>query len=444
MTMITATSTAPTQRIDLGYRARRQFRPFHMRRQRWACIVAHRRAGKTVACVMDLIDAALRCEKEEGRFAYVAPYYNQAKDAAWTYAKRFTRLIPGAEANESELRIDFAHNGARLRLYGADNYDRLRGGYLDGVILDEYGDMHPAAWPEVIRPMLADRKGWATFIGTPKGRNDFFKVWERAQSHSDWFPMMLRGSESGLLAPSELDAMRAEMTPEQYEQEIECNFNAAVVGAYYGKEIVDAEKSGRIGEHQADPQLPVDTAWDLGIGDSTAIWFFQIAPGGVRFIDHYEANNQPLSHYAAVLTSRGYTYRHHWVPHDAKVRELGTGRTRVETLRELGITVRLVPDHKVEDGINAARIGFPRFYFNEVPCRAGVEALRQYRSAFDEKLKVFKNSPLHDWTSHTADAFRYAAIAWRETAPEEKPKPLDLLKPRTMAEALGDPFDDEQ
>jgi len=443
-TTATTTPTARTQRIDLGYRARRQFRPFHMRKQRWACIVAHRRAGKTVACVMDLVDAALRCTKQEGRFAYVAPFYNQAKDAAWTYAKRFTRLVPGAEINESELRIDFAHNGARLRLYGADNYDRMRGGYFDGVILDEYGDMHPAAWPEVIRPMLADRQGWATFIGTPKGRNDFFNVWERAQTAPDWFPMMLRGSESGLLIASELADMRAEMTPEQYEQEIECNFNAAVVGAYYGREIVEAERAGRIGAHEIDPAAPVDTAWDLGIGDSTAIWFFQVAPDGVRFVDHYESHNQPLSHYAAVLKARGYTYGDHWVPHDARVRELGTGRTRVETLGELGIKVRLVPDHKVEDGINAARVGFGKFWFHEVRCRPALEALRQYRSAYDEKLKVFKNAPLHDWTSHTADAFRYAAMAWRTLAPAEPPKRIDLAAPRTMAEALGDLETDDE
>jgi len=429
MMTTTATPTARTQRIDLGYRARPQFRPFHARKQRWACIVAHRRAGKTVACVMDLVDAALRCTKQEARFAYVAPYYNQAKDAAWTYAKRFTRLVPGAEINESELRIDFAHNGARLRLYGADNYDRMRGGYFDGVILDEYGDMHPAAWPEVIRPMLADRQGWATFIGTPKGRNDFYKVWERAQTTPDWFPMLLRGSESGLLIASELEAMRAEMTPEQYEQEIECNFNAAVVGAYYGKELVDAERAGRIGAHEVDPAALVHTAWDLGIGDSTAIWFFQVAPDGVRFVDHYENHNQPLAHYASVLSARGYRYGDHWVPHDAKVRELGTGRTRIETLKELGVKARLVPDHKVEDGINAARVGFGKFWFHDVRCRQGLEALRQYRSAFDEKLKVFKSTPLHDWTSHTADAFRYAAMAWREMKPkaEEPPKPTELI-----------------
>ena len=394
---------------------------------------------------MDLVDAALRCKKEEGRFGYVAPYYVQAKDAAWTYAKRFTTPIPGVTINESELRIDFAHNGARLRLYGADNYDRMRGSYFDGVILDEYGDMHPAAWPEVIRPMLADRKGWAVFIGTPKGRNDFFKVWDHAQGDSSWFEMVLKGSDSGLLDDEELDGMRREMTPEQYEQEVECNFNAAVVGAYYGREIADAEAAGRIGTVDHDPALPVHTAWDLGIGDSTAIWFFQAAPGGIRVIDYYEANSQPLSHYAAVLASRGYVYADDWVPHDARARELGTGRTRVETLMELKRKPRLVPAHTVMDGINAARVSFPRIWFDEVRCRQGLEALRQYRSAYDEKLKVFKDAPLHDWTSHAADAFRYLAMAWREMQPSARPRdPIkELIKPRTMSEVLGNIGDDD-
>jgi hypothetical protein len=391
---------------------------------------------------MDLVNAALRCKKQEGRFGYVAPYYVQAKDAAWTYAKRFTLQIPGVTVNESELRIDFAHNGARLRLYGADNYDRMRGSYFDGVILDEYGDMHPAAWPEVIRPMLADagRKGWAVFIGTPKGRNDFFKIWDTAKGDPAWFEMVLKGSDSGLLDDEELAGMRAEMTPEQYEQEVECNFNAAVVGAYFGREIADAETSGRIGKVDHDPALPVHTAWDLGIGDSTAIWFWQIAPNGIRVIDYYEANSQPLSHYASVLASKGYTYADDWVPHDARARELGTGRTRVETLMELKRKPRLVPAHTIMDGINAARVSFGKFWIDEVRCRQGIEALRQYRSAYDEKLKVFKDAPLHDWTSHAADAWRYMALAWRELQPSDRPKdPVKLLlKRKTMADIVAD------
>jgi len=391
---------------------------------------------------MDLLDAAVRCDKKvkkDGRFGYVAPYYVQAKDAAWTYAKRFAMLIPGAEINESELRIDFAHNGARLRLYGADNYDRMRGSYFDGVILDEYGDMHPAAWPEVVRPMLADRRGWAVFIGTPKGRNDFHAVWEKARNDPEWFSLMLRSSDSGLIDDDEVEALRAELTPEQFSQEMECDFDAAIQGAYYGKEIVEAERIGRIGVVEVDPALPVHTAWDLGIGDSTAIWFFQVAPDGIRVVDFYENHGHGLKHYAAELSARAYRYGDDWVPHDARARELGSGRTRVETLLDLGRKPRLVPGHTVMDGINAARVSFPSFWFNGERCKPGIEALRQYRAEYDEKTKAFKNNPRHDWTSHAADAFRYMALAWREMQPE--PKAIDpikrMLKKRTMAEVLG-------
>lgn len=373
---------------------------------------------------MDLLDAALRCKKSEGRFGYVAPYYVQAKDAAWTYAKRFAAPVPGVSINESELRIDFAHNGARLRLYGADNYDRMRGSYFDGVILDEYGDMHPAAWPEVVRPMLADRKGWATFIGTPKGRNDFFQVWERSQTLPDWFSLMLKGEDSGLLDKAELEAMKAEMAPEQYEQEIQCNFNAAVVGAYYGKEIVAAENEKRIRSVPWEPSVPVDTAWDLGINDATAVWFVQTVGQEIRVIDYYEVQGQSLIQTAKVLRSdKPYMYGTHYLPHDVEVKELTTAKTRKETLESCNIRpISVGAASPVEDGINAARLLFPKCWFDAEKCKAGLEALRQYRTEYDEKRKVFKSTPLHDWTSHAADAFRYLAVNLR---PKVKPVTLD-------------------
>lgn len=422
-------------RVVIPYEPRSQFINFHDRSERWACIVAHRRAGKTVACINELIRAALTCDKREPRFAYLAPYYTQAKDVAWSYLKHYSAPIPGIVVNESELRVDYP-NGGRVRLYGADNYDRLRGLYLDGVVLDEPADMDPRAWPEVIRPALADRQGWACFIGTPKGRNAFWEIWDNAKS--GWFRAMMRASETGLVSQSELDDLKAMLTPEQYEQELECSFEAAILGAYYGKEIKDAEAKGRITSVPYDAALLVHTAWDLGIGDSTAIWFFQVAHDGLRMIDHYENHNQPLAHYVGVLEAKPYRYAQDWVPHDAKVRELGTGRTRIETLMELNRKPSLVPNHTIMDGINAARVSFPRIWFDEVRCRYGLEALRQYRADYDEKVKAFKNTPKHDWTSHTADAFRYAAMAWRELVPQPKPKDAmaELLRPRTMNEIL--------
>jgi phage terminase large subunit len=398
-----------------------------MRKERWACLVAHRRAGKTVACVADLIDAALRCQNPDPRFAYVAPFYVQAKDVAWGYLKRFTVPIDGVKFNEAELRVDLP-NGARIRLYGADNYDRMRGVYLDGVVLDEYADMPPAAWTEVIRPALADREGWAVFIGTPKGRNEFFRIWELAQNDPSWFAMMLRASESGLVKQTELDDAAKDMTPEQYAQEFECSFDAAILGAYYGSDIARAEREGRVGMFPLDPLLPVHTAWDLGIGDSTAIWLWQAAPDGLRVIGHIEDHGKALPHYVGELSALGYRYGLDFVPHDAKARELGTGRTRVETLISLGRKPQLVPAHTVEDGINALRVMFPRIRFDAEATKHGLEALRQYRTDFDEKTKAFKNTPRHDWTSHSADAARYMAIAYRDMVappkPVKKPQPV--------------------
>lgn len=348
----------------------------------------------------------------------------QAKDVAWGYVKRMTRDIPGVVFNEAELRVDLPGE-RRIRLYGADNYDRMRGIYLDGVILDEYADMPPAAWSEVIRPALADRLGWAVFIGTPKGRNAFWEIYERSKSEADWFSAVLRASETGLLAPSELDAARVEMTAEQFAQEFECSFDAAILGAYYGKEIADLERAGRIADVPMDPALPVHTAWDLGIGDATAIWFFQVVGAELHVIDHYEAHGHGLAHYAAVLQSKPYTYGTHYVPHDANARDLGSGRTRVETLRDLtGKWPHVLRVNEAMDGINAVRLSMPRSRWDAVKCRAGIEALRQYHAEFDEKLKTFKDKPRHDWTSHTADAARYMAMAWREMKPTPpKPEP---------------------
>jgi phage terminase large subunit len=412
--------------IELPYSPRRAFVPYHLRTQRWAVIVAHRRCGKTVACVNDLVAKALQLKRPHGRFAYVAPYLSQAKEVAWDYLKRFG-LPAISDKNESELWVELV-NGSRIRIHGADNPDRLRGAYLDGVVGDEFADWRPSVWGEVIRPMLADRQGWATFIGTPKGRNEFHACWEQAQVSPEWFSSMLRASETGILPSEELEDARRDMTPEQYDQEFECSFDAAITGAYFGKEIAQAERDGRITDVAYDPALKVHTAWDLGIGDSTAIWFWQTSGNEIRVIDHYEAHSHGLPHFAAVLASKGYNYATDWVPHDAKVRELGTGRTRVETLVQLKRNPKIIPDHKVMDGINAARMMLPRVWFDRTNCKDGLEALRQYRAEFDEKTKAFKDNPRHDWACHSADAFRYLCMAWRELAPPPDKKDPPALR----------------
>lgn len=402
--------------VDLGYRARPAFVPFHKRRQRFAVVVAHRRAGKTVSSILDLIDAALRSTKEEPRFAYLAPYYAQAKDVVWSYLKRYTAPIPGVVTNESELRVDLP-NGARIRLYGADNYDRLRGIYLDGVVLDEFADMDPRAWSEVIRPALADRQGWAVFIGTPKGRNAFWEVYERAEQSDDWFCMRLRASETGLVPQAELDAMREEMGADKYAREMETSFDAAVEGAYYAALLTEAETGTprRITNVPHDPGVQVHAAFDLGIADSTSIWLAQFVGREVRLIDFIQNNGVGLDWYARELRSRPYTYAPLILPHDAQARELGTGKSRVEMLESLGFRTRIAPKLSVEDGIEAVRRLLPRMWIDETKCDEGLRAIRDYREKRDEKRRV-SLGPLHDWcfTGDTMVLTRYGARPIKE------------------------------
>lgn len=406
-----------------SYRARGAFKTFHERPQRWAVMVAHRRAGKTVACVAELVAWALGATRPDERYAYVAPQYNQAKDIAWSYVKILTADIPGVDYNESELRADLP-NGSRIRLYGADNPDRLRGLYLDGVILDEYADMKPRVWGEIIRPLLADRHGWAAFIGTPKGHNEFYDVWRYAQAEKDWFALRLRASESGLLDAAELDDARRGMTDDQYEQEFECSFEAAIVGAYYGKELSAAEKAGRITHVPYDPASPVYTAWDLGYRDDTAIWWFQVVRDEIHIIDFHASSGADVSFYAGIVSGKLYRYATHFLPHDARAKTLASaGKSIIEQLAgSLGADkLRIVPELSVQDGIQAARLALPRCWFDVTKCNDGIEALKQYQREWDEDKKAFREKPRHDWTSHPADAFRMLAVAWRENAPPPKP-----------------------
>jgi phage terminase large subunit len=402
----------------IDYAPRAQFGLFHARQQRFAAIVAHRRAGKTVACVHDLQRGALTCTGERPRFAYLAPYLKQAKTVAWDYLRAAVRPLQdiGATVHESELRVDYP-NGGQVRLYGADNADALRGIYLDGVVLDEYADMDPRVWSEVIRPALADRQGWAVFIGTPKGRNAFFETWRRAQKDDSWFSLMLKASETGLIAEHELELARRDLTEDQYAQEFECSFEAAIIGAYYGKQMQQAEADKRICGVPYDPAALVWTSWDLGIRDATAIWFAQVIGREIRIIDYYEASGVDLGHYVREIMNKPYAYAGHIVPHDAQAKELGTGKSRLEVLEGLGLrTLQVAPIHRVEDGINAVRMVLPRSWFDATKCARGIDALKLYRSATDDKLAdpqgrpMLKPVPVHDWASHAADSFRYLAM----------------------------------
>jgi hypothetical protein len=342
----------------------------HRALKRFNVLVAHRRFGKTVFCINELIAKAAANTKCEARYGYVAPLLTQAKDVAWVYLKRFTAPIPGVEVSETELWVQLP-NGARIRLYGADNADRLRGLYFDGVVLDEYAQMSPRVWPEVVRPMLADRQGWALFIGTPMGRNHFCALYEQAMTDADWLARRFPASETGILAVAELAAARRTMSAQAFAQEFECSFAAGVPGAYYAALLETAEQDGRIGRVPWEPRLPVTTAWDLGIGDATAIWFAQTLGQEIRIIDYYEASGAALAHYAKHLSERPYVYHEHLLPHDVSVRELSTGQTRLDTLRGLGLKVRVLSADSVEDGIEAVRNLIPRCWIDAQKCARG-------------------------------------------------------------------------
>ena len=414
-------------RIILPYRPRRAFMPFHERTKRWACLVAHRRAGKTVAAVNDMIRAAAMYQGQYGLFGYVAPYRSQAKSVAWQYFKDGAHPIIQS-VNEQELAITLI-NGAQIRLFGADNADSLRGLGFSGIYLDEYGDFKPSVFGNVIRPALSDKQGWCVFGGTPKGKNQFWEIYDTAtRLPSEWFLLRLPASTSGLLPATELAAAKAQLAEDQYLQEYECSFEAAILGAFYGKEMREAADQGRITNVPYDPNLPTYTAWDLGYRDDTAIWFYQIARGEIRVIDFYAVSGANIHSIAEVVTSKPYRYAKHFLPHDARAKSLQTGKSIVEQLAaQLDIAkLAVVPDIGVQSGIQAVRMMLPRVWFDATKCSDGIEALRQYQREYDEDKKAYRASPRHDWTSHPSDAFRMVAVSWSEVAdkppaPEAKP-----------------------
>lgn len=415
--------------VELDYAPRPLQADIHrgMDTHRFGAVVCHRRFGKTVCGINHLQVAALECPRERPRFAFIAPTYTMAKSIAWDYLVHFSRPIPGVEVRVSELSVTYP-NGGQVRLFGADNPDSLRGQYFDGVVFDEFGLQPPKIFSEVVRPALSDRQGWALFLGTPAGKNQFYDVIQQAKADSTWYHAEFKASQTGYVLPAELEAARKDMTADEYAQEYECSFEASVKGAIYAAELTSARQSGRITSVPVDPILPVDTDWDLGVGDSTAIWFSQsLRSGEVRVIDYYEASGEGLPHYAQVLTAKGYTYGQHWAPHDIQVRELGSGRSRVETAHSLGIKFQVAPNIPLEDGIHAARMLLPKCYFDERRTAKGLECLQHYRRDYNTRLNEFKATPVHDWSSHGADAFRTLAV--RQQIARDKPKGMTAHKP---------------
>jgi hypothetical protein len=410
--------------VVIPYKPREAFQPYHANTKRYAVTVAHRRAGKTVARLNKIIKEAIT-GPNDGRYGYLCPTYTQAKDIAWNYLKHYTSplLEHGGTKNEAELSVTLP-NGAIIRLYGAESYDRMRGLYFNGVALDEAQDIPPVALTQVILPALADRKGWLDAAGTPKGRAGLlYDLKVMAENNPDeWYFQELKASQTDILPADELDRLKKLMPANEYDQEMECSFDAAVSGAYYAKELTKADADGRITNVPHEPVLEVHTAWDLGMADSTSIVFWQQTNAGeIRVIDYYEASGHGLDHYVRVLKDKDYTYGKHYAPHDIQVRELGTGKSRLEVARSLGLVFQLAPNISILDGINAVRSMLPKCYIDKTKCQTLIESLRLYREKKDDKRNV-SLGPLHDWTSHAADCIRYMAVSQKK---EQKFRPIE-------------------
>ena len=412
---------AENQQITIPYRPRPLQRTFHSECRRFSVAVCHRRFGKTVMAINWLLKEILTCPQSSAQGAYIAPTYGAAKRIAWVMLRDYAGVIPGVKFNEAELRCDLP-DGKRIWLLGAENPDSLRGMRLDAAVLDEYADMNARLYPEIVRPALSDfGTGKCLWIGTPRGENQFKEIYDHAQlqieaGKEDWYAMRFPASETGVLLDAELEEARATMDESQYLQEFEVSWAAAKIGSYFASQLDTIDLAGQIGTIPWEPQLPVYTAWDLGMSDSTFIWYFQILAreNVVRVINCYESDGEGLHHYIKELKSQPYTYEKHYFPHDVMVRELGTGHSRYETLMGLGVRPTVVAKLSLQDGIEAIRATIPRCYFDRGNCSSGLKSLRHYHRQFNDRTNSWKDRPNHDWSSHSVDSFRYLCVGLRD------------------------------
>jgi phage terminase large subunit len=393
---------------EFEIRPRKPFRPYLERDKRWACMVVHRRGGKTFGCIQDLLAKAFGTERPGPplRFAYIAPTRDQAKDIAWGYLKTFLSPLPGVRINEADL-LATLPNGATIRLYSGESYERMRGLYLDGAVIDEYADIDPAAWHSVIRPCLSDYNGWATFIGTPKGRNAFWRLWNDACGNPEWFTLMLKASDSGIIPEEELRDIRKGTPSHIYEQEYECSFAIGRPGAIYVRNLEKARAEKRISNDILwFKELPVYTSWDVGAPLNQKVWIWQMVGDRLNFLEALSGDEEckTPADWAARLKAKQYAYGSHFIPHDASTENGGLWQGALATAGLTGVAP--VPRQlSVWDGINLANDAFPRIHFNEAGCEAGLDALDAYHSKEERDGVTIKDVPVHDWSSHFADAF---------------------------------------
>lgn len=378
-----------------------------------------------------------------GTYFYLFPTYSQAKKVLWDgrdkegfpFMAHFPKEVVDKK-NESELRLE-AINGSALQLIGTDNIDSVLGTNPIGCVFSEYAMQDPKAW-DYMRPILRENGGWAIFDYTPRGKNHGYQLYQMARANPDWYAEILSIKDTGVLTEEDMDRERREgMSEEMIQQEYYCSFEGVAFGAYYGKQLQLAEQEGRISKLQFESELGVETWWDLGIGDSTAIWFTQSTGREIRVIDYYEASGEGFPHYAKVLQGKPYVYSKHHAPHDIEVRELGSGRSRKETAFSLGIVFQVVPNLPIEDGIEAARSILARCWFDKEKCERGLNALSSYHKAYDDKLRDWKSHPQHDWSSHAADAFRYLAVGHKTTTAKAKPPLIEIFHYEPESQAVS-------
>ena len=413
--------------ISTGYVPREHQQELHESFKRFNVIVAHRRFGKTVCSINEMLDQALHNPQHNPHYAYIAPTYSQAEKIAWEYIKDYTVNIPGTKPNEGKLRLTIDRPAITDRqgkvtkikdtitiwLLGAEKPDSIRGLYMDGVILDEFGEMNPVIWSTVVRQCLTDRKGWSIFIGTPKGMNSFYDKYEFAKTHSaTWFHAMFKASDTGIIPPDELADLKEELTEDEFNQEMNCSFTVALTGFFYSKQMNKVREDKRLTDIPHISRQPVSTFWDLGISDSMAIWFVQRVGEYYHIIDYMEENGKGIDWWIKQINEKDYTYARHYFPHDGNVRELTTGKERWKLVEDMGLRpVEIVPKvRNKSETIDAVRSILKECKFDSTLTEKGFNCLANYQREWDSKNKTFRKTAKHDWTSHGSDAFGTFAL----------------------------------
>lgn len=402
---------ASTTAIIIPYKQREHFKPLHASTKRFRFVVAHRRAGKSVAEINELIKKALQNTRTypPPRYAYIGPTFAQTKDLIWGYTKYYTGVLPNVKYSEGDLQVTLP-NGAMINLYGGGTaYQRMRGLYFDGAVADEYALLEPDMLDSVVRSCLLDYRGWFIASGTSNGDDHFHELKVIAEKNPDeWDIFIIPVTETDALHPDEVDDMRRQIDPATFAREMLCSFEAPTEGAYYADLMNEAETQGRVCSVLYDPSVQVITWWDLGIHDETFIWFLQRVGRELRVIRTMAFTGKGLPFIANEVKATGYNFGTHVLPHDIMARELGTGRSRYEILSELLGDIFVCPMHRVEDGITATRSIIPMCYFDKELARSGIMALRNYHRGNNGK-------PVHNWASHGSDAYRVGSVAFNQT-----------------------------